>query len=197
MTDSPDALSKLMEGNRRWVTGALEHPHQTVARREETAIHQDPFAVVFTCIDSRVPPEIVFDQGIGDLFVIRTGGEVLDQGIVLGSPEFGSNGYDSARLIMVLGHSECGAVLAAIKSIQTGEQAPGHIGALVDALRPAYQVAEREPGDLTENMVRAQVRLDVAALKADPLLAKLIDQQGLLIVGGRYDLKSGVVDIIA
>src|SRR5712691_1664247 len=197
MVDARDALLKLMQGNQRWVAGELEHPHQTVARREEIASHQDPFAVVFSCIDSRVPPEIVFDQGIGDLFVIRSGAEVLDQGVELGGAEFGPNGYPSARLIVVLGHSECGAILSAIKAIQTGEQAPGHIGAVVDALRPAHQVAVREPGDLTENMVRAQVRLTVAELKADPLLAKLIAEQGLEIVGGRYDLKSGAVDLIA
>jgi carbonic anhydrase len=196
MVDPGDALLELRRGNQRWVTGDLEHPHQTVARREETSHHQDPFAVVFSCIDSRVPPEIVFDRGIGDLFVIRTGAQVLDRSIVLGSIEFGPNGYNS-QLIVVLGHSECGAVIAAIGVFEGGDPPPGHIGAVVDALRPAYLVAKPEPGNLVDNMVRAQVRLTVAELKGDPLLAKLMVEKGLRIVGGHYDLFTGVVDIIA
>lgn len=197
MTDSQNALVTLMEGNRRWVTGQLEHPHQTVARREETAAHQDPFAVVFSCIDSRVPPEIVFDAGIGDLFVIRTGAQVLDRGIVLGSVEFGPHGYPSARLIVVLGHTGCGAITAAYEHFEFGAFVPEYISAVVDALRPAYLAARPEPGDPIANMVIAQVRLTVAELHGDPLLADLVRDAGLRIVGGRYDLKSGVVDLIA
>jgi len=121
----------------------------------------------------------------------------MDNQVVLGSVEFGPNGYESARLIMVLGHERCGAVIAAIAAIQTGEPAPGHIQAVVDALRPACDAAARLPGDLVENMVRAQVRLDVAELTADPLIAGLIAGHGLLVVGGRYDLTSGAVEIIA
>jgi carbonic anhydrase len=192
-----EALHVLMEGNERWVQGNLEHPHQTVARRVEVAPHQDPFALVFSCIDSRVPPEIVFDRGVGDLFVVRTGAQALDELVVLGSIEFGPNGYPSSRLILVLGHQECGAVIAAIQSIQTGVPAPGHIQAVVDALRPAYDVAVREPGDdLVEKMVRAQTILTVDRLRKDPLLAEQIANRGLWIVGGRYDLVSGQVVII-
>jgi carbonic anhydrase len=193
-----EALRLLMEGNERWVQGNLEHPHQTVARRIEVAPHQDPFALVFSCMDSRVPPEIVFDRGVGDLFVVRTGAQTLDELVVLGSIEFGPNGYRSSRLIFVLGHQECGAVIAAIKSIETGVPAPGHIQAVVDALRPAYDVAVSQPGDdLVEKMVRAQVILTVDRLRHDPLLAEQIANQGLWIVGGRYDLVSGRVEIIA
>jgi carbonic anhydrase len=198
MTEPADALNLLREGNQRWVRGLLEHPHQTVARRLEVAPHQAPFALIFSCIDSRVPPEIVFDRGVGDLFVIRTGGQALDQGVVLGSIEFGPNGYESCRLIMVLGHESCGAITAAIKSFETGVAAPGHIQAVVDALRPAYDVAVRRPGDdLVEKMVRAQVELTVSELKHDPLLADLIADHGLVVVGGRYDLTSGAVELIA
>jgi carbonic anhydrase len=195
--DPQEALKLLMEGNHHWVIGKLEHPHQTVERRLEVAGHQDPFAVVFSCIDSRVPPEIVFDRGVGDIFVIRTGAQALDDLVVLGSIEFGPNGYDSARLIMVLGHERCGAVIAAIAAIQSGVPAPGHIQAVVDALHPAYDVAVQMPGDLVENMVRVQVRLTVDLLKADPLIADLIRNHGLLVVGGRYGLASGLVEIIA
>jgi len=191
------ALQMLLEGNQRWVRGELEHPRQTAERRKEVAAHQDPFAVIFSCIDSRVPPEIVFDCGIGDLFVIRTGGEALDDLVVRGSAEFGPSGYSSTRLVVVLGHERCGAVIAAIESIQSGSVAPGHLPAVVDALRPAYQAAVGEPGDLVENMVRAQIRLTVAALKDSPLLAQLSRDQGLVIVGGRYDLDSGEVEVIA
>lgn len=192
-----EALRLLMEGNERWVTGKLEHPHQSVERRLEVASHQDPFAVVFSCIDSRVPPEIVFDRGVGDLFVIRTGAQALDDLVVLGSVEFGPNGYRSARLIVVLGHQGCGAITAAIQSIQSGIPAPGHIQAVVDALRPAYDVAVSQPGDLVENMVRAQVVLTVQRLQTDPLIAELMRNEGLRVVGGRYDLTSGRVDLIA
>jgi carbonic anhydrase len=191
-----EALGLLMEGNQHWVNGNLQHPNQTVERRVEVAPHQAPFAVVFSCIDSRVPPEIVFDRGVGDLFVIRTGAQVLDEGVVFGSVEFGPNGYPSSRLIVVLGHQECGAVIAAIKSIESNTPAPGHIQAVVDALRPAYDLAVGQPGDLVENMVRAQVVSTVARLRGDELLAEQIKNHGLWIVGGRYDLTSGLVEII-
>lgn len=197
MLHAQEALKTLLEGNERWMRGELAHPRQTVERRLEVADHQEPFAVIFSCIDSRVPPEIIFDCGLGDLFVIRTGGEALDDMVVLGSPEFGPSGYASARLILVLGHQRCGAITAAIESIQTGVSAPGHITAIVDALRPAYEAAVTQPGDLVENMVRAQVQLTVAALRSDPLLAQLVSDDGLLIAGARYDLESGAVDLIA
>lgn len=192
-----EALKLLMEGNQRWVAGRLEHPHQSAARYREVAAHQDPIAAVFSCIDSRDPPEIVFDRGVGDLFVIRTGAQVLDEGVVLGSIEFGPSGYASTRLIFVLGHERCGAVIAAIDAIRSGVPAPGHIEAVVDALRPAYNMAIGLPGDLVENMVRAQVQLTVDRLRADPLIADLIKHQGLAVVGGRYGLTSGLVEIIA
>jgi carbonic anhydrase len=197
MPDPRDVLKLLMEGNQRWAAGRLEHPHQSAERRREVADHQDPIAVVFCCIDSRVPPEIVFDRGIGDLFVIRTGAQALDDEVVLGSIEFGPNGYEPSRPIIVLGHQRCGAVMAAISAIESHVPAPGHIQAEVDALRPAYDAAAAQPGDLVENMVRAQVRLTVERLKTDPLLAHLITDYGLLVVGGRYDLTSGAVEIIA
>lgn len=191
-----EALKLLVQGNARWMSGRLEHPHQSVARRHEVAGHQDPFAVVFSCIDSRVPPEIVFDRGIGDLFVIRTGAQTLDQGVVLGGIEFGPDGYKSCRLLLVLGHQRCGAVTAAIASIQSGKPAPGHIPAVVNALRPAYYVAIRQQGDLVANMVRAQVQLTVTALRQDPLLARLIHESGLMVTGGVYDLESGKVNLL-
>lgn len=194
MTDPQDALRLLLEGNQRWVRGELQHPDQTRARQLEVAPHQDPIALVFSCIDSRVPPEIVFDRGVGDVFVVRTGGQALDPLVVLGSIEFGPVEFESCRLIMVLGHERCGAITAAIESIKSGLPAPGHIRAVVEALRPAYDAAVGQPGDVVENMVRAQVRLTVQELKADQFVAGIT---GLLIVGGRYDLDTGAVEIIA
>jgi carbonic anhydrase len=197
VTDPADALKLLLEGNRRWVSGQLEHPHQTAARRLEVAAGQEPFALVFSCIDSRVPPEVVFDRGIGDLFVVRTGGQALDGVAVLGSIEFGPGEFASCRLIVVLGHQRCGAITAAVKAIQGGGTPPGHLEGVIEALRPAYDLAVTEPGDLVENMMRAQVQLTVTALREDPVLAALIAGQGLAIAGGRYDLDSGAVEIIA
>lgn len=182
----------LVAGNKHWVEGKLQHPNQTIQRRLDTASHQDPVAVIFGCIDSRVPPEIVFDQGIGDLFVIRTGAQVLDEEMVFGSIQFGPSGYESARLIVVLGHERCGAVIAAIDSIESNTPAPDHIQAVVNALIPAYNAAPNEQGaDFTEKMVRAQVRLTVGRLTANPLLSSI---PGLQIVGGYYGLASGFVD---
>jgi carbonic anhydrase len=191
------ALRLLMEGNERWVRGRSRHPDQSVAWREHVAAHQEPFATVVSCIDSRVPPELVFDRGLSDLFVIRTGAQTQDDLVVLGSVEFGPNAYPSARLIFVLGHERCGAVTAAITAIQNGQRAPGHIQAVVNALRPAYDIAVLQPGDLVDNMVRAQTKLTVHRLKRDPLLRGLIVSDGLKIVGGRYDLDTGRVEIIA
>jgi carbonic anhydrase len=192
-----DALRLLMQGNRRWVRARAVHPHQSVPWRLHVAEHQEPFATVVSCIDSRVPPEIVFDRGVGDMFVVRTGAQTLDDLVVLGSIEFGPVNYRSARLLVVLGHEKCGAVIAAIESIETGKPAPGHIRAVVDALRPAYRAAKPLPGDLVDNMIRAQIRLTVCRLRRDPLLRRLIADSGLLIIGGYYHLRSGAVDIIA
>jgi carbonic anhydrase len=191
------ALRLLLEGNQRWVQGRLRHPRQSVAWRQQVARHQDPFATVVCCIDSRVPPEIVFDRGIGDLFVIRTGAQALDDLVVLGSVEFGPVNYASARLLLVLGHQGCGAVGAAIRHIESGQPAPGHIQAVVDALRPAYRAAKGQPGNLMDNMIRVQTRLTVHRLRRDPVLARLTATGQLVIIGGHYTLASGRVQIIA
>jgi carbonic anhydrase len=185
------ALRLLMAGNLRWVRGTARHPRQSPKWRRFLADHQNPFATVVSCIDSRVPPEIVFDCGLGEMFVIRTGAQTLDDQVVLGSIEFGPAFFASARLMFVLGHQGCGAVEKAIGVIRSGGRAPGHIQAVVDALRPAYYVAKPQPGCLVDNMVRAQIRLTVQRLKADPLLGNQ------LIVGGYYAMASGAVDIIA
>jgi carbonic anhydrase len=190
------ALKLLIDGNRRWVRGNVTHPHQSVARRRVLRHEQHPFATVVSCIDSRVPPELVFDRGIGDLAVIRTGAQVLDEGVVLGSVEFTPD-HLGTPLIVVMGHQRCGAVKAAIETIESGGTAPGHIQAIVDALRPAYDVAIKQRGDLVDNMVRAQTKLAVRQLRSDPLIKKFISQGKLKVVGGYYSLDTGAVSIIA
>jgi len=192
-----EALRLLRDGNRRWARGTPRHPHQSLSWREHVAGHQQPFATVISCIDSRVPPELVFDRGLGDMFVIRTGAQTLDDQVVLGSIEFCPVNYRSARLVFVLGHQKCGAVKAAIEVIESGGRARGHIQAVVDALRPAYRAAKPLAGDLLENMIRAQTRLTVRRLKLEPVLRRLIVTDGLRIVGGHYHLHSGRVEIIA
>jgi carbonic anhydrase len=185
-----DPLALLLAGNRRWVAGGPRHPHSSVARRRRVASGQNPFAVVFTCMDSRVPPELVFDRGLGDLFVVRTGAHVVDDA-VLGSVEFGPAELGTP-LVFVLGHERCGAVIAAIDAFaHHGGHAPGHLQAVVDALGPAYQAAAGRPGDPVENTVRAQTRLTVARLRSDPLL------RDIRVVGGRYDLDTGQVELVA
>ena len=190
------ALKLLIDGNRRWVTGKVTHPHQSVARRVALRHVQHPFATVFSCIDSRVPPELVFDRGIGDLAVIRTGAQVLDEGIVFGSVEFAAD-HLHTPLILVMGHQRCGAVEAAIHTIQSGGTAPGHIQAVVDALRPAYDVAIKQTGDLLDNMVRAQTKLTVKRIRHDPLIEEFIHRGELIVAGAYYSLDTGAVSMIA
>ncbi|HEX2312648.1 MAG TPA: carbonic anhydrase, partial [Thermomonospora sp.] len=188
------AWARLASGNAQWVAGSPRHPHQTVERRREVAAEQHPFATVVSCIDSRVPPETVFDQGVGDLFVIRTGGESLDD-LVIGSVEYGPV-QDGTPLIVVLGHQRCGAVRAAIDAIDNGRVLPGHLGRVADALRPAVAEAHRRGGDLTDQTIRAHVVRTVAALGRDPELAVRIRRGRLGLVGAYYELDTGRVSVL-
>ena len=190
------ALKLLVAGNERWASGRLTHPHQSVERRVALEGGQHPFATIFSCIDSRLPPEVVFDQGLGDLAVIRTGAHVLDEGVVLGSLEF-SPDHLGAPVMLIMGHQRCGAVIAAIHVIESGGTAPGHIQAIVDALRPAYDVAVSETGDLVDNMVRAHTKLTVQRVSTDPLIEHLVTRGDLIVAGGYYSLDTGAVSLIA
>ena len=184
-------VQKLLDGNRRYVSGKPSHPNQTPERRTDVAKGQHPFAVVVSCSDSRVPPEIIFDQGIGDLFVVRVAGNILDDA-GLGSIEYAAE-HLHVSLIMVLGHERCGAVEAAVK----GGEAPGHIKSLVGAIQPAVEKARGEPGDLAENAMRTNVKMVVDHLKASkPTLEHLVHNGTLTVVGARYDLDDGQVSII-
>jgi carbonic anhydrase len=190
------ALALLAAGNRRYVAGRALHPNQTVRRRVSLRPGQHPFATVVSCIDSRVPPDIVFDRGLGDIVEVRTGAQVLDNGIVLGSTEF-SVDHLFTPVLLVLGHQRCGAVKSAIEAFEKGGHAPGAIGSVVAALRPAYLKAKQQRGDLVDNMVRAQTTLAVARLKQSPVVSELVAHGKLVVRGGHYSLDTGAVTLIA
>ncbi|MCJ7443519.1 MAG: carbonic anhydrase, partial [Methanotrichaceae archaeon] len=183
------ALIKLLEGNGRFVAGNVTHPNQSAERRAEVVSAQHPFAVVVSCSDSRVPPEIIFDQGIGDVFVIRTAGEVMDNA-TLGTIEYGVE-HVNCSLIVVLGHDSCGAVKAAV----AGGEAPGHINYLVEAIKPSVDKAKGMSGDILNNSIDVNTRDIVAQLgSTKPILSEAVKEGKLKIVGARYHLDTGRVE---
>ena len=187
-----EAVSKLKEGNGRYTTGNLQHPGQTTERRAELAKDQHPFAVILSCSDSRVPPEIVFDQGLGDLFVVRVAGNVIDDH-GLGSIEYAID-HLGARLIVVLGHQSCGAVKAAKETIAAKGKAPGHIQSLVTAIKP---VVEATAKDDLETTVKANVKHVVQALRSStPILKAKVDSGEVQVIGGYYSLDTGAVSLL-
>lgn len=196
---SPDeALKKLMDGNKRYVSCKEENPRRCVEVRRETAGGQTPFAAILACADSRVAPELVFDQGIGDLFVVRVAGNIVNPQNygVLGSLEFGTLVL-GAQVLMVLGHSVCGAVAGAIEALQKGTVFPGSIDNIVNTIGPAVVAAKDEPGELLENSIVSNVRFGVDKLEGSvPVLADRVKQGKLKIVGANYDLYSGEVKIV-
>lgn len=192
--NAAEALARLLAGNRRYAAGASIPLHESPARRAAITAGQHPFATVFGCVDSRVPPELLFDAGLGDLFVIRTAGHVLD-GAVLGSLQFGVAEL-SIPLLLVLGHERCGAVKATIDTLEAGGEAEAEIAVLVDAIRPAVEQAQDEAGDLAENAMRAHVEFTVETLREHPFFAAALESGALEIVGVRYDLDTGLVEVI-
>ncbi|BAZ39337.1 twin-arginine translocation pathway signal [Calothrix sp. NIES-4101] len=185
------ALERLLEGNKRFVEGKRLNPHQSKLRLEETAVAQYPFAAILGCADSRVPAEIVFDQGLGDLFVVRVAGNVASQ-TAIGSLEF-STAVLGAQLIVVLGHAKCGAVIAATK----GDPLPGRIGVFVEEIKPAVERVRKKTGSLEENAIIANVQYQAEKLaESSTILRGLINEGKLKIVGGRYDLASGKVTLL-
>lgn len=185
------ALARLTDGNKRFVAGALTHPAQSIERRAETAQGQHPFAVILTCADSRLSPEIIFDQGLGDLFVVRNAGNLVDD-LVLGSIEYAVE-HLHAPLIVVLGHTKCGAVSAAV----AGGEAPGHIKSIVASLSPAVGLAKKKPGDPVDNAVRIAAKLSAAALaQNEPILGELVKAGKIKVLAARYDIANGQVEFL-
>lgn len=185
------ALKELTEGNKRYFLSKQSHPHQSTERREEVAKGQKPFAVIVGCSDSRIPPEIIFDQGLGDLFVIRVAGNIVDD-VALGSIEYAVSHLGS-QLVVVLGHSKCGAVTATVQ----GGEAHGHIGHIVKAIAPAVERAKAETGDLTDNSIRANALLVADQIKSSkPILSEMIQNGKIEVVSAYYDIDSGKVTIL-
>lgn len=186
-------LTRLLDGNTRYVGGKSSHPNQDRSRRDEVAKGQKPFAMILSCADSRVPPEILFDQGLGDLFVVRVAGNIADSH-ALGSLEYGAQVL-GARFLMVLGHEYCGAVDAAVKGGAVG----GNIASIVEAIAPAAARAKADPAktSLLDTAVTENVREVLAVIgKRSPALAAMAAKGELTIVGARYDLDSGVVTLV-
>jgi carbonic anhydrase len=189
-----EALRELAAGNRRWRAFRERHPHEDPALRRTLATGQHPFAVVLGCIDSRVPPELVFDQGLGDLMTVRTAGEVLDEA-VLGSVAYGVLEL-AIPLVVVLGHQSCGAVRAAVEAEESGTKLPAHMQYLVDQIGPA--IDHGKEGDARiDATVSANVRLVRSRLAAEPELAARIGTGRLAIVGARYELTTQAVHRLA
>ncbi len=190
-----DALNNLMAGNARFMQGSPIHPNQSAERQAEVAQGQHPWAAILGCIDSRVPPELVFDQGLGDLFVARTAGQVIDN-VVIGSLEYAVE--EGVKLVMVLGHQSCGAVKATIQTLQSNGHADGQIATLVEAIKPAVMEAQFEPGDLLDNSIRANVALEIEYLKSSSqIISQALAQGSIDLVGAIYDLGTGAVTVMS
>ncbi|MGH7680579.1 MAG: carbonic anhydrase [Candidatus Eiseniibacteriota bacterium] len=181
-------LAELKTGNQHHVKHQYIHPHQTVARQHDLVGGQHPHAVILACADSRVAPEIVFDQGLGDLFDVRVAGNIAADAEVA-SIEYAVE-HLHTPLVVVMGHQSCGAVAAAIQ----GGEAPGKLPKLVEAIHPAVEKARKQPGDLSVNAVRINVEMVVASLRAShPILAEAVASGKLRIVGAVYSLDTGNV----
>jgi carbonic anhydrase len=181
-------LAELKSGNRHHATAKYAHPHQTSARVHELVAAQHPHAVILSCADSRVTPEIVFDQGLGDLFDVRVAGNIAAPAEIA-SIEYAVE-HLHTPLVVVLGHQSCGAVAAAIQ----GGEAGGHLVTLIDAIRPAVEQARKLPGDLADNAVRLNTEMVVGQLRASqPVLAEAVTAGRLRIVGAIYSLETGKV----
>jgi len=185
------ALQLLLEGNQRYVAGKLEHPNQTPARRAEVAKGQHPFAAVLACSDSRTSPEIIFDRGLGDIFTVRVAGNVADQ-VVIESLDY-SVKHLGVRLLMILGHRRCGAVIAAVEGY---EEVIKDVGPMLLDLYPAVRATQGMPGDPVENAVRENVKLVVKNLAASQELSAMVKSGELKIVGGIYDLDTGTIEML-
>lgn len=186
-----DALNLLKEGNKRFYEGKTIRPHQSIERIKELSSGQKPYAVIVSCSDSRVPSEIIFDQGLGDLFIVRTAGQVSSFAS-WGSIEF-ANLVLGAKLIVVMGHTKCGAVSSACKL----PDVPGQIVTLINAIKPAASLAKIQDGDEIENAVKINVAMQVQQLQnLEPVLTKALTNGQAKIVGAVYDLDTGKVNFL-
>ncbi|MFE4257773.1 carbonic anhydrase [Streptomyces sp. NPDC056883] len=180
-----EALRRLAAGNRRWAAYRQQHPHESRSIRLQVAREQHPFAIVLGCVDSRVPPELVFDQGLGDLLTVRAAGEVLDEA-VLGSIAYGVLELD-VPLVLVLAHQSCGAVGAAVHADETGTRLPAHIQYLAEQIRPSIDRSQHGEARVAAT-IDAHARRTRDLLAAEPDLADRIAAGRLAVAVARYDL---------
>jgi len=190
-----EALQKLMDGNKRYVAGNLATKDIGDTKRKELSKGQKPFAIVVTCSDSRVPPEILFDQGLGDIFIIRVAGNVVDP-IALGSIEYGAE-HLNAPLLFILGHTNCGAVKATLEAKGKPE---GNIGAIVKKIMPAVEKAKKK-GGTEDEIFEAAIKENVKnvyddVMKKSNIIPHLVGEGKLKIVAGEYDITTGEVEMI-
>ncbi len=200
MISAREALERLREGNRRFALDVSGREVLTSqSRRNELAAAQEPFAIILGCSDSRVPAEIVFDQGLGDLFVIRVAGNIVAPSQV-GSVEFAAERFGT-RLVVVLGHSRCGAILATLEELgHPTEGQSRNLRSIVDRIRPSVEALlatelRHDADALVRQAVRANIRASADHLRhGSEVLEQLIQKDGLLVVGAEYSLETGVVD---
>ncbi|GLH96101.1 carbonic anhydrase [Phytohabitans aurantiacus] len=189
------AIHRLLNGNHRFITGHSRHPHQSLNRLHELAAGQDPFVITLGCADSRVAPEVLFDQGLGDIFDNRVAGNIVDD-LLFGSVEYAVEHF-APPLLLVLGHERCGAVSATVEVIESGGTAPGHIGAIVEALRPIITPVLENAGDKVENGVVANIKAQVKALvEGSDIVREKVEADEMAVVGARYDLDTGKVTLV-
>jgi carbonic anhydrase len=188
-----EALQKLMDGNKRYVSGNLAKKNIGETRRNELSKGQKPFAIVITCSDSRVPPEILFDQGIGDIFVIRVAGNIVDP-IVLRSIEYGAE-HLNAPLLFILGHTKCGAVTATLDILETkGELCP-----LAKKIMPAVEKAKKKGGtkdEILETAIKENVKNVYKDVMKSKIISHLVQEDKLKIVAGEYNITTGKIAMI-
>jgi len=188
---SDNPIEKLIAGNRRFVAGNLSHTNQGTGRREELASGQSPFAALVYCSDSRVPPEIIFDCGLGDLFITRVAGNIIN-GEILGSLEYAAE-HLGVQQIVVLGHNRCGAVSATVG----GGTVHGNIGSLVRAILRAVTKTQNAPGDLVDNTARENVRLNLQKIRTQShVLEEMVREGKMQTAGAYYNLDTGEVEFL-
>ena len=192
--NTPDeALARLLAGNKRFVQGKPEHPRRDSAQRIKTAQGQKPFAIILTCSDSRLAPEDIFDEGLGSLFVVRVAGNTATDPVLIGSMEYSVITFGSV-LLMVLGHTDCGAVKATIDVVTKGESLPGELDAVTHPIEPAVQAVQSQPADqILDAAIHENVKLTQEGLGQIPTFADAVQSGKLKIVGYEYQLKTGRV----
>ncbi len=189
--NAENALDKLMDGNKRFISGDLKHPNHDPKRRNDIKGGQEPFAAVLTCSDSRTPPEIIFDRGLGDLFIVRTAGNIADE-VALGSLELAVAEF-SVPIIMVLGHQNCGAIKLALEETER----EGNIGKIMELIKFAVDMAKELPGNIQDNTAKENVKNVVNILKeSSEIISTGVKDESVKIIGAYYWFDDGRVEII-